>query len=108
MARLPTSEETILDMINAATSDMSAVEQRFWQSVSIMPEKWKQEPYGTQGGGFWVVGLIGSNVIWYNDIEGGFNFSKYAAYGEIGEYWCNQDSLLTTVKGLSRMITGDA
>ena len=108
MDGLPISEDAIWDMINAATIDMSAAEQRLWESVLIIPEKWKQEPYGTQRGGFWVVGLIGRNVIWYNDIEGGFNFSKYTTYGQIGEYWCNQDSLLIAVKGLSRMITGDA
>ncbi|TPN86666.1 hypothetical protein FJ987_06415 [Mesorhizobium sp. CU2] len=95
-------------MINEATIDISAAERRLWEHISILPEKWKQEPYGTQGGGFWIVGLIGRNVIWYNDIEDGFNLSRYTTYGEIGEYWCNQDSLLTVLTGLNRMIVGDA
>ena len=103
---LPISEEAIWDMINEATIDMSAAERRLWEHISILPEKWKHEPYGTQGGGFWVVCLIGRNVIWYNDIEDGFNLSKYTTYGEIGEYWSNQDSLLTAVKRLSGMIVG--
>jgi len=54
------------------------------------------------------VGIIGRSVIWYNDIEDGFNISKYATYGRIDEYWCNQDELLITVKRLDHMIRGDA
>lgn len=29
----------------------------------------------------------------YNDIEEGFNISKYETYGQIKEYWCNQSEL---------------
>jgi len=36
-----------------------------------------------------------NRVLWYNDIEDGFNVSQYSAVGTIpdNEYWCNQDSL---------------
>jgi hypothetical protein len=37
----------------------SPLQQRLWQGVRIEPEKWRQHPYGDQGGGFWVVCLIG-------------------------------------------------
>ena len=57
------------------------------------PAKWKLQPWGDSGGGFWAVGLIGSHVIWYNDIEHGFNISPYAVPGTIGDYRCNQGSL---------------
>ena len=30
-----------------------------------------------RAGVFWVVGLIGRTVIWYNDIEEGFNRSAF-------------------------------
>jgi len=104
----PISENEIWDRINAAQVDMSAPEQRLWEAISIIPEKWDQVPHGSQGGGFWAVGIIGRSVIWYNDIEDGFNISKYATYGRIDEYWCNQDELLITVKRLDHMIRGDA
>lgn len=50
-------------------------------------------PYGDGGNGFWVVAIVGETVIWYNDIEDGFNRSRYSVYGEIEDYWCNQDEL---------------
>ena len=63
-----------------------------------MPEKWREEPFGNQGHGFWVVALIGNNVIWFNDIEDGFNRSTFTEYGKINEYWCNQDQLEWTIQ----------
>lgn len=59
--------------------------------------KWQQHPYGDPGGGFWVVALIGRTVIWYNDVEEGFNRSCYSVYGEIEDYWCNEDELEFTI-----------
>jgi hypothetical protein len=34
-------------------------------------------------------------VLWYNDIEDGFNVSRFVQWGEIpsDEYWCSQDPL---------------
>ena len=61
---------------------MSQEEMRLWEAIRIQPVKWQQDPYGIQGGGFWVVGIIGSTVIWYNDIEEGFNRSVSPHLGE--------------------------
>ncbi len=72
---------------------MSPTERRLWDLVRLPPVKWQQEPWGNEGGGFWVVGIIGMQVIWYNDIEDGFNVSRYVREGRIEEYWCNQDDL---------------
>jgi len=60
----------------------------------------RSNPYGDQGAGFWVVALVGRTVIWYNDIEEGFNRSRYSAYGTIDDYWCNQDELELTLRYL--------
>lgn len=89
----PISENAMWDLLLTAESQMDIEVSRFWEAVRVTPEKWKQHPYGDQGGGFWVVGVIGSRVIWFNDIEDGFNVSSYSNFGEIGEYWCNQDEL---------------
>ncbi|WP_395016495.1 hypothetical protein [Dongia sp.] len=88
------------DLINSAWLKMSVREQRLWESVRIDPVKWSQSPYGDLGGGFWAVGVIGRIVVWYNDIEDGFNCSHYSSYGQIGEYWCNQDDLDISVRKL--------
>ena len=55
---------------------------------------------GRRGPGLWVVAIVGRTVIWYNDIEEGFNRSRYSAYGTIDDYWCNQDELELTVQYL--------
>ena len=79
---------------------MSIAHRRFWDAVCIEPEKWQLHPNGDAGGGFWVVAIVGRSVIWYNDIEEGFNRSRYATYGRIDDYWCNQDDLDTTISYL--------
>ena len=94
------SDQVIRDAIHAAWERMTAAQRRLWEALRIDPEKWQQHPWGDAGGGFWVVGLIGRTVIWYNDIEGGFNRSRYSQYGEIGAYWCNEDELEGTVQHL--------
>ena len=79
---------------------MSIEQRRLWDVVQIVPEKWKQDPWGNLGGGFWAVGIIGKKVIYYNDIEDGFNRSVFSIYGKIDEYWCNQDELEWAVQYL--------
>ncbi|MEO1675926.1 MAG: hypothetical protein AAFR72_10960, partial [Pseudomonadota bacterium] len=50
--------------------------------------------------GFWVVGIIGQTVLWYNDIEEGFNHSKYSNFGTIDDYWCDQNNFEYALKFL--------
>lgn len=40
-----------------------------------------------------VVARRGSEVMYYEDVEGGFNFSPISPEGRILERWCNQDEL---------------
>ena len=91
-------------MINDSQERMSLEQQRLWDVIQIVPEKWVQIPWGEEGGGFWVVGIIGRGVIWYNDIEDGFNRSNFTTFGEIKEYWCNQDELEWTIQKLVNQI----
>lgn len=102
----PMSEAELLDEINRAWDRMSIPQRRLWEAIRIDPEKWQQHPYGDQGGGFWAVALLGRVVVWYNDIEEGFNRSRYTKYGEIGQYWCNQDQLEWTIQHLLNEIGG--
>lgn len=89
----PTSESEIWDMINQAFERMTLEQRRVWDVIKILPQKWSQDPYGDEGGGFWVVAVIGETVIWFNDIEDGFNRSSFNVFGKINEYFCNQDNL---------------
>lgn len=79
----------------------------FWFAIKIDSEKWEEETYGAEGGGFWVVALLGKVVIWYNDIEEGSNVSKYNDYGIIAEYGCSQDELGMVVSSLWSTIIAD-
>ena len=76
----------------------------FWNLIKIEPQKWQEKEFGEEGGGFWVVAIFGNEVIYYNDIEEGFNISPYETYGHIKEYWCNQSELNWTIIGLYERI----
>ena len=89
----PITETELLDMINKSYDRMTPEQRRIWETIKIEPQKWAQEPYGNEGDGFWVVAIIGNTVIWFNDIEDGFNRSCFIKLGEIDEYYCNQDNL---------------
>jgi hypothetical protein len=104
MAWTPLSEAKLWDEINAAEARMSLPQRRLWRAMRIAPEKWKQHPYGDAGAGFWVVGIIGRIVLWFNDIEDGFNISNYREYGVIPEYFCNQDELEIAVQRLLAVV----
>lgn len=96
----PLSEEELWDLILDAEERMDRRERRFWECVRIDPQRWECPYWGDSVGGFWAVGLIGTTVIWYNEIEDGFNQSPYKRYGTIGDYRCNQDNLAETVGAL--------
>jgi len=88
------------DILNKQSAVLTPREDRLWEAIRINPEKWQQHPYGDHCGGFWVVGLIGRRVIWFNNMERGFNISSYRAYGQINEYRGNWDSLDDVMKTL--------
>jgi hypothetical protein len=90
--------------INGALDRMNATQRKLWDVIRVTPEKWQQDPYGKEGGGFWVVALIGTTVVWYNDIEDGFNRSRYSRHGIIDEYWCNQDELGWAIEAILKLI----
>ena len=94
----PISETALRKRIAQGRARMTPAQHRLWEAIRIEPEKWQQHPFGDQGRGFWVIGLIGRTVIWFNDIEDGFNRSRFSDYGTIDDYWCNQDELEVAVQ----------
>jgi hypothetical protein len=93
----PISEVDLWDRINEGLSAMTGPALTLWKTIRVPPVKWQLTPWGDAGGGFWVVGIIGMRVVWFNDIEDGFNISHYESPGTISEYWCNQDELNHTI-----------
>ena len=93
----PITEAALLKRVAQGQARMTAAQLRLWNAVRVPPQKWQQDPYGVEGQGFWVVGLIGQTAIWYNDREDGFNRSRYSQVGSLDDYWCNQDELEVTI-----------
>lgn len=103
----PISEAQIWDLINESYERMTVEQRRAWEVIKVIPEKWVQEPWGNEGKGFWVVAIIGQTVIWFNDIEDGFNRSRFEEFGCIKDYFCNQNELEWQVQSvINHLITG--
>ena len=73
---------------------------RFWEYIKITPEKWVEKTMGELGEGFWIVAIFGKSVIYYNDIEEGYNVSSFTNYGEIDEYAVNQFELYEVIESI--------
>ncbi|MGY8768461.1 MAG: hypothetical protein ACKVH8_08550 [Pirellulales bacterium] len=101
----PISEAVLWDNINDAFMRMNPQQRKVWELIKITPEKWQEETYGKVGGGFWVVAIIGFSVVWYNDIEDGYNQSRYQKHGVIEEYSCHQDELEWAVQNIINMLS---
>lgn len=94
------SREEVEVLVAKELAECSTEDQQLFNSIKIESAKWQLQPWGNEGGGFWVVAKTPSKVLWYNDIEEGFNTSVYTADGVIGEYWCNQDELKFALRSL--------
>jgi hypothetical protein len=102
----PIPLDELRDLMRQSETEMEPLERRLWGLVATPPEKWALPPWGDLGGGFWVVGVLGRQVLWYNDIEYGFNVSQYERIGVIKEYRCNQDQLEYIIWQLVQQIEG--
>jgi hypothetical protein len=99
----PISESELCELIARELAECSSEEQAWFARVAVPATKWQQSPWGDLGGGFWAVAVVDDRVLWYNDIEDGFNVSRFDVSGTIpaGEYWCNQDSIKWALPALA-------
>ena len=93
MAWMPLSRDDLDSMIATALADYDEEVRAAWAGIRIEPTKWRCSPWGDEGGGFWVVAIEGDRVLWFNDIEDGFNRSTFSEHGVIDEYRCDQTEL---------------
>ena len=95
MSWKPIDQRDLDALVAGGLSDCSEELRQLFARVQVPARKWQLSPWGDAGGGFWVVAVHRDRVLWYNDIEEGFNVSRFEVSGQIldGEYWCNQDSL---------------
>lgn len=97
---IPITLLKLYDKIQKSETDLNGELWNFWQLIKIDPVKWSEKKYGKVGGGFWVVAICGTKIIWYNDIEEGFNISNYKTLGQIEEYFADQSELSWAVTEL--------
>ncbi|HNB22958.1 MAG TPA: hypothetical protein PKZ32_11085 [Candidatus Melainabacteria bacterium] len=95
----PLGRVELEDIIAVAECAMGQSTKLFWDRIKIPPAKWQLSPWGDEGEGFWVVALVGSHCVYFNDIEEGFNISQYKEFGQIQDYRCNQTDLHDCICG---------
>ena len=71
------SRDDISDWIARALAERDDAVRAEWNRMRIEPEKWSCSPYADDRGGFWAVAVDGERVLWFNDNEDGFNWSRY-------------------------------
>ncbi len=98
------SEAELTAMITAAEAELNPKELRLSELIKISPARWSGGDYGRETGGFWAVGVFGHQVLWYNEIEEGFNLSRFTIYGKIDDLWCNQDELNWVIARVMRFV----
>jgi hypothetical protein len=99
----PFNRENLDALTTSDLAECSDELRALFERAAFPPAKWRLSPWGDQGGGFWAVAAYQGRVLWYNDIEEGFNVSRFEQWGEIppNEYWCDQDSLRDALPKLS-------
>lgn len=99
----PISRESLEELIAEQVADATREDRALFARAAVAPAKWQLSPWGDLGGGFWVVAVMEDRVLWYNDIEDGFNVSRFVTFGIIPstEYWCNQDELRWALAALA-------
>ena len=99
---MPITLSELQELIDLGVSKMTSEQINMWNEISVVPEKWQEISYGQEGDGFWVVAICEDEIIWYNDIEEGFNISKFSVIGKIDDYGAEQDELQWTMNKLKR------
>ncbi len=102
------TRERLDSLIAAALMGADDAVRRAWERIRIEPQKWQCSPWGDQGGGFWVVAELDGQVLWFNDIEHGFNLSEFTTRGVIARYGSNQSELAGFLASLPEAVAAEA
>ena len=92
-------------MIATALASHDAGVRAAWGRIRLEPERWRCSPWGDDDGGFRAVALDGDQVLWFNEIEEGFNWSPWSSRGTIGEYGCNQTTFEDILEGIAQTLS---
>src|SRR4051812_29968801 len=79
----PISKESLDELVAEGLAEATAEERVVFARAAVTPTKWQLSPWGDLGGGFWALAVMEDRVLWYNDIEDGFNVSHFVSRGTI-------------------------
>ena len=88
----PIARSKLEQLINKELGDCEPEQQQVFEKHRVPLRKAPIVRYGKIEYVF-VVARNGDEVMYYEDVEGGFNFSPVDAKGHILQHWCNQDEL---------------
>lgn len=74
----------------------------FWNQIKTSPEIWLCKDVIEDN--FWAIAHHQNFVIWYNDIEEGFNLSRFKTKGQILEYRAFKNELNAAIIALKNKI----
>jgi hypothetical protein len=100
----------ILQLVNESWVRMSVPQKRLWETIAIDPAQWIFRPHASPLSTSWVVAVIGTHVIWYDDYYGemtdGFKLSEHIRFSEIGWGDIGGGSLEAALQSLLHRING--
>jgi len=103
----PLSEAELYDILLKQEAELRPKADRVWEMVKIEPERWQAPAYGSGSASFWAVGIIGRQVLWYNEFEGYFTMSPYETYGQIGDVHLAPTELWEYMEMLIKQVDGE-
>lgn len=88
----PITEVQLKEIINYQLKECTDKQKEIYNKYCIDLERAPIERYGKIEYVF-IVAKRGEEVMYYEDVEEGFNFSRMSPSGKILEHGCNQDEL---------------
>ena len=88
----PISASELSELISRQLRDCEPHLRRLFETHRVAPYR---APFAKQGTleSVFVIAKKGQEVLYYEDVEDGFNVSPVSDNGAILEHWCNQDDL---------------
>ena len=88
----PATIEEVNQIVVRDLNQCDAEQLAVFEKYRVAPFSAPIERYG-DAGSVVVVARNGDQVIYYEDVEEGFNVSPISPGGRVLEHWCNQDEL---------------
>jgi len=88
----PTTKEEIEKLIETQLNECTSAQKEIFEKYRVPPFQAPIIRYNKLEQVF-VVAKFNNEVMYYEDVEDGFNFSHLDKEGKIIKHWCNQDEL---------------